>query len=401
MKELIKGRLEGLYEPMQEFGKKLEEFKAEKHPSSGFSGLVLKEMKNLDFDSYSSDSFDNIVGTMKGYKQDGAIALLFHMDYGSKEGYSGEGISSYNPGILTALYSAAVLKRALLPLTGDLIVCGIPRSGCGEFGIRHLFGHYLKNRVKNLKGVILCEPTNMNIYLGHKGRMEYEIVVNVKSGNSFMANRGVNMLGTMFPLIHELETLSHNLPSNNSLGSSSLKIKDVHFCGTRPQDTLNEFKVVVDRTFVPEEQEDNILERAKMIAEAVYNKEQSVQVQTAVACENIQTHAGANYLSRKEIKPWTIDATNPFVLDSLKALSDNSAKASIGYWKNTMTEGAYTYGELGIPTFGFGPGQESSLEAAIKQPDADMIKKAVFAQTIMIHRNIGIPTFGWTSDDKI
>jgi hypothetical protein len=207
------------------------------------------------------------------------------------------------------------------------------------------------------------------------------------------------MLGTMFPLILELEALSQNLPSNCSLGSSSLKIKDVHFNGTQPRSDQNEFRVIVDRTFVPEEQEENILERANMIATSVYRGEPSVKVQTAVVQENFKTFAGAQVVSEKEIKPWTIESSNPFVLRSLQTLTDNGIKTNIGHWKNTITAGSYTFGELGIPTFGFGPGQERQPGEAGTPVDDETIKKAVFGQILMIHRNIGVPTFGWTSDD--
>ncbi len=400
MQQLIQSKLEGLSEPMKQFGKKLKECKTDGGDAGQFNGLILDEMRSLDFDSSETDRFDNIVGTMNGYRQEQDIALVFHLDYaqGRKPGETapyGNSIGSYDQGIISALYSAAVLKRTLLPLVGDVLVCGVPRSGCCGFGIKYLFDYYLRKRVNRLKGIILCEPTDMNVYLGHKGRMEYEIVVKVRLGNGFVESRGINILGTMFPLIHELENLSRNLPLNNSMGGSSLKIKDVHFCGTQPLDKENEFKVIVDRTFVPEEQQENILERAKMIAQSVYRGEQSVLVETAVARENIKTIAGTNVVSEKEIKPWSMEPSHPFVLRSLQALTDNGFTPGTGYWKNTMTEGSYTFGELGIPTFGFGPSMESATEAS----GFETVKKAVYGQAMMLHRNIGVPTFGWSSDE--
>ena len=400
MQELIQSKLEGLYEPMKKFGGKLEACKTDGGDAGDFNRLILDEMKYLDFDACETDRFDNIVGTVNGFRQEQDIALVFHMDYGHgrKSGEStpyGNSIGSYNPGIVTALYSAAVLKRTLLPMVGDILVCGIPRSGCCRFGVKYLFDYYLQKRIKRIKGVILCEPTDTNIYLGHKGRMEYEIVVKVRLGNGFLESRGINILGTMFPLIHELESVAHSLPSSCSMGNSSLKIKDVHFCGTQPLDKENEFKVIVDRTFVPEELQENILEHAKMIAQSVYKGEQSVMVETAVARENIKTIAGTNIVSEKEIMPWSMEGSHPFILQSLQALNDNGFQSGTGYWQHTMTEGSYTYGELGIPTFGFGPSVELSTEA----PNFEAIKKAVYGQTMMIHRNIGVPTFGWTSDE--
>jgi len=400
MKKLIEGKLEGLYEPMKQFSKKLDAAGKGKR-GGNFNKLILEEMNKLGFSESMSDRFDNVVGTMNGFRQDQDIALVFNIGHSAdgKETADTRGSGNYNPGIVTALYSAAVLKRALLPLNGNIYVCGVPRSECCGFGVKYLFEYYLAKKLKNLKGVILNQPTDMNIYLGHKGRMEYEIVVKVRLGSGFLESRGINMLGTMFPLIHELEAVSHRLPSNCSLGSSSLRIKDVSFCGTKPQDGQNEFRVIVDRSYIPEEQQENILERAKMIAQSVYRGEDSVSVRTAVAKEKIKTYDGASIISEKEIKPWAIDATHPFVLSSLQTLTDNGMKANFGYWKEILTDGSYTFGKLGIPTFGFGPEQESTSEGTVKACGPEAIKKAVFAQSLMIHRSIGVPTFGWSSDE--
>jgi hypothetical protein len=401
MQELIRGRLEGLSEPMRQFADQLNAFRISKNNIGNFTKLIVGEMKNLDFDTCAIDRFDNTIGIMKGFKQGQDMALIFPIDYPDPDAPdTKDGVENrYNPGIVTALYTAAVMKRTLLPLVGDLLVCGVPRAECCAFGIKYLFEYTLKERLKNIKGVILCEPTDMNMYLGHKGRLEYEIFVKVRLSEAFRENRGINMLSTMFPLIHELENLSHQLPFNQALGGSSLRIKDVHFCGTQPHTDQNEFKVTVDRSFLQEEQIENILERAKIIAQSAYQKEPSTMVETAVAKENIVTCAGTNVVSEKEIKPWTIDSTHPFVLKSFQALNDNGYKVNTGYWKHAITGGSYTFGELGIPTFGFGPGSEVLQEGPVTDEAFELIKKAVFGQTMVVHRNIGVPTFGWTSDE--
>jgi hypothetical protein len=123
MQELIAGRLEGLYAPMKELGGVLENFKTGSHRAADFNALILNEMEKLDFDDFTADRFGNIIGTMKGYKHEQDMAIIFPIDYVSNtDGMYNVGLGNYTPGIITALYSAAVLKRTLLPLTGDLLV---------------------------------------------------------------------------------------------------------------------------------------------------------------------------------------------------------------------------------------------------------------------------------------
>ncbi len=399
MKDLMKGKLDGLTEQMTTFSKKLDAFDVKKSNVAQFNKLLMDEMKLLSFDDCSNDRFDNTVGVVKGFRHERDMALIYNIDYPSDTAGEDQTGETYKAGVICALYSAALMKRTLLPMTGDIVVCGVPRSGCSAYGARYLFDYYLNQRVKDIMGIILCEPTDHNVYLGHRGHMEYEIVVKVKLSETFAANRGINMLGTMFPLIHELETLSRSLPTSQSLGNSSLKIKDVHFCGTKPKGSENEFKVIVDRTFGTEEQEENILERAKMIAQSVYKSECSVQIETDISREDIKTLAGTLLRSSKHTKPWMIESHHPFVANSIQALNDAGHKTGCGYWKKNITAGSYTFSELGIPTIGYGPGLETATQDLSDPATLAAIKKAVLGNAMILQRNIGVPTFGWSSDE--
>jgi acetylornithine deacetylase/succinyl-diaminopimelate desuccinylase-like protein len=264
--------------------------------------------------------------------------------------------------------------------------------------VKYLFDDLLKNRIGRIKGVLLCEPTELNINLGHKGRMEYEIVVRGKLKKSFLENRGMNMLGTMFPLINELEKVSKDMPNDLNMGRSDLRIKDVLYNGYRPQDELNEFRVVVDRVFIPDENETAILNKAKAIAKSIYNYEPEVKVSTMLAKERFKTHTGLEFVSEKEFKPWVMESHDPFALESLRCLTESGFKSTFGFWRRIVTEGSYTYAELKIPTIGFGAGSEDDIYSEGEKVVSEKLERAVYGQALIINRNIGMPTFGWSSD---
>ncbi len=229
--------------------------------------------------------------------------------------------------------------------------------------------------------------------------MEYEIVVKGKLNRNFLENRGMNMLGTMFPLISELEKVSKELPNDFNLGRSSLRIKDVSYSGCQPQDEINEFRIVVDRAFIPEETKGYILNRAKAIAKTVYKQEQDITVNTLLAKERIKTYTGLDLVLEKEFKPWSMESHQPFALESLESLNENGFKSNFGYWKKVVTEGSYTYAQLKIPTIGFGAGVEDNIDSSIDSLNLDKIEKASYGQALIVQRNIGMPTFGWSSDE--
>ncbi|MDD5771191.1 MAG: hypothetical protein PHO81_03020 [Candidatus Omnitrophica bacterium] len=404
MREILKAKADGLSEPLDKFSRKIADCNISGSCGKELGGLILNEMKDLGFDKLTEDKAGNLIGVIKGYKNKGALVLVSHLDIPSQgeqkaEDYLKSGIVKFKAGVISGLYAGALMKRSLLPLTGDLIVCCVPRTECCDYGIRYLFGNYLKTKLKKIHGVVLCEPTGFNVCLGHKGRIEYEIIVKGRLNRNFVENRGMNMLGTMFPLISELEKLSKRLPSDSSLGYSNLRIKDVRYSGYQPEDKVNEFRVVVDRVLIPEESLSGILDKAKSIAKNVYKGEPDVVINTALAREKVKTDSGLELASEKEFKPWTMESHHPLALESLKSLTENGFKSSFGYWKKITTEGSYTYAQLRIPTIGFGAGLEEMIDSGMETLGIDKLEKAVYGLGLIIQRNIGVPTFGWSSDE--
>ncbi|MDD5439829.1 MAG: hypothetical protein PHS37_06565 [Candidatus Omnitrophica bacterium] len=404
MKGLIKSRVQGPKGSMARFSARVEGFEFAPSRVGDFMGLISAEMKALDYDRIQTDKAGNLIGVIKGYTNKEAVILLSPVDIIGPNRQKLEGADPmsgvlFKAGIISSLYTGALIKRTMLPLQGDLIVVCVPRLECCDFGIKYLFGDFLKARIKKIKGVVLCEPTDFNVNLGHKGRMEYEIVVRGRLNRNFLENRGMNMLGTMFPLINELEKVSKELPSDYALGRSELRIKDVRYKGCRPQDELNEFRIVVDRGFIPEESQGFILNKAKAIAKAVYKQEPDVTVSTLLAKERVKTYTGLELLSEKEFKPWSMESHKPFALTSLKSLTENGFKSKFGYWKKIITDGSYTYAHLNIPTIGFGAGREDDVRSRADMPGLDQLARAAYGLTFIVFRNIGMPTFGWSSDE--
>ena len=401
MQKLMKAKAAGLRESMADFSQRVSDFNLHDGNLDQFSDMVVKQMESLGFDRVAKDLAGNITGVVKGCRDQQDMLVVSHADV--KKERDGSPLESsmvkFKAGIISGIYAGALIKRAMLPLSGDLTICCVPRMEDYDVGVKYLFEGFSKARIGKIKGVVLCEPTDCNVYLGHKGRMEYEIVVKGKINRDFIENKGMNILGAMFPLINELEKLSHALPNDGSLGRSGLKIKDVRYSGYRQQDDSNEFSVIVDRVFIPEENLNEILDRAKTIARGIYKGEDNFTVNTAVARQSLKTHAGLDVSLEKEVKPWAIGANNRFVLDSLEVLGENGIESTTGHWKNILTAGSHTYGELKIPTIGFGAGKEEAVGSGSEAVTTEELSKAVYALGLIIERNIGVPVFGWNSDE--
>lgn len=400
MTEALQTRLEGFRRSIQEFNAALNHHLVSRSSLNVLQETLAVEMGKLGFDSVDEDSLGTIYGIIKGIEPGEDLLLVTHLDDETPlhPGQSRENRwrpSPFKAGICSAFYAAGALKSSLLPLRGDLIVCCVPRVLFGSYAIEHFYQEIIKPRPSKLKGVILCEPTNANLHLGHKGRIEYEILIQGHVGGNTLRAGGLNMLGGIFPLVNELEKVSTSLPEDRILGRSSLRIKDIQYNNPGSPDVPQEFRLSVDRVFVPEESPEAILAKAKNIASSVYRTCDDLQVSTTLVSTKYKG-ATVEEEATNELKPWVMPGHNPFVFGCLQALQEEGFHTDYGFWKSTFTEGSYLCGTLGIPTLGFGPGSE---DTATTPPKLREIERIALGQAIMIHRAIGIPSFGWCADE--
>ncbi|MFH0920499.1 MAG: hypothetical protein V1913_09060 [Fibrobacterota bacterium] len=401
MENILQNRLEGSRKALQRIYAEIAKRRMTEENLSAYLELIATEMGTVGFDTVDEDSLGTLYGTIRGVEPGEDFLLVTHADFdpppdteSDKERMAGMS-DLHKSGLLSALYAAGALKAALLPLKGDLIVCCVPRARFGLFAIENFYNEVILPRNRRIKGVLLSEPTGCKLCLGHKGRLEYEIIVRGRVGSAVAAMGGVNMLGAMFPLVHELEKVSAGLPSDSALGHSSLRIRDIRYNDSPDIPGGQEFRVCVDRVFVPEESPVAILERARSIAASVYRGAGDLAVSAGLVNNRMQTRGSAEE-TVSEFMPWIMAGHNPFVLASRDALKEHGFQTDFDYWKSTFTEGSFTCGKLGLPTAGFGPGAEGRRFADIKPRD---IERAALGQALIIHRNIGIPTFGWSEDE--
>jgi putative selenium metabolism hydrolase len=75
--------------------------------------------------------------------------------------------------------------------------------------------------------VIIAEPTNLQIYRGQRGRMEFEVITEGLSAHGAAPERGINAIYKMAPLIKEIEKLNLQLKSDVFLGKGSITISQI------------------------------------------------------------------------------------------------------------------------------------------------------------------------------
>ncbi len=162
--------------------------------------LVENRMRALGYDKVFTDEYGNVVGLLLGRKGQSTVLLSSHMDTAAagdaadwqSSPFDGEvrdgvlhglGASDCKAGLAAQIYAGALLKRALLPLQGNIVVAAtVSEEQGGSLGLCHLMRDTLPSLDLHPDHAILGEPTSLSIYYGHDGSATFEVLIEGPDG---------------------------------------------------------------------------------------------------------------------------------------------------------------------------------------------------------------------------
>jgi len=162
MYELLKNKMDGLRQDMVGFAQDLLQTRSPSGDEAKAAALVVDQMHTLGYDQVESDELGNVVGVLHGVEEGPTLMLASHLDTvgtgdlntwdtspwsGRIEGgrLHGLGAADCKGGLAAQVFAAGLLKRALLPLRGNLVVAATVSEENGiSIGIRRLLAHTLK-----------------------------------------------------------------------------------------------------------------------------------------------------------------------------------------------------------------------------------------------------------------
>ena len=356
-----------------------------------------------------SDQSGNIVGILKGYKHDSSVLLLSHYDasrtpvpsaYEHSLVFTSETsdnqvnlLNSYN--IASQIYAGALLKRCALPMEGDIVVACMTAPAEAIFSrSKVLIDCTLKENGYRPSYVLLAEPTDLNMYIGNKGLLEYKISVKMKRKGKTAADRQ-SLYERIIPAVNCLKSYATGLPSSNLVGKAMLDVKSVSYNNNAgPDKARTDFDIIVERKVVPGETTERICDKA---SDLVRTSCDTADISTRPVQDSIVRRDRTICLERS-LSPWNLMSNNPFVITAGEALRNIDIAAGTGFWQETITDGSYTCGELKIPTIGYGLGQEGQTGSRAA-PAMAAVSQCVLGTAAIVQSTIGFPVFGWSSDE--
>ena len=327
---------------------------------------LAEEMRRVGFAEVFTDRIGNVVGRVGG----GGGKVLFyegHMDtvgigdpnswlrdpFGAEiEGgvLYGLGASDMKGGLAAMVYGAKALLDAGVELAGELYVVGVVQEEpCEGLGVRVL----IEEEGIKPDFVVLGEATDLQISRGQRGRMEMRVAVHGRSCHASTPERGKNAIYEAAKLVFGVELLALQLPRDPLLGQGSIAVTQIESAAASRNAIPDMCTLYIDRRLTLGETE------AKALAEieSIIVRE-GVRAQVEVSEYRATSYTGYRCQAKEFYPPWALDEDHPLVQATARAIRKTLGyRPRMGTWAFS-TDGVYTMGVAGIPTVGFGPGEE-------------------------------------------
>src|SRR4051812_40452626 len=197
---------------------------------------------------------------------------------------------------------------------------------------------------------VICEATQRRVAVGQRGRAELIVEVEGKPTHSSRPDLGVNALEAMADVLRAARAIE--LPTHPDLGEAILVPTDII---SRPFPALSvvpdHCTVTFDRRTLPGEREEDVLEPLRAAAEAAVAPH-GATVRVTIGVDRFDSYSGARVEAPNFAPAWFTDPAAPPAATALAALGAEPTQWAF------CTNGSGT-AALGIPTIGFGPGDET------------------------------------------
>ncbi|HAV77116.1 MAG TPA: YgeY family selenium metabolism-linked hydrolase [Anaerolineae bacterium] len=223
--------------------------------------------------------------------------------------------------------------------------------------------------------VVIGEPTRMQVYRGHKGRLEMKVTAKGVSAHAASNHLGDNAIYKLLPIIAGIRDLEPKLGDHEFLGHGKITVSDMHVKTPSINAVPDEAVIFIDRRMTFGETKEQV--RAQV--EALIPDEYKDTVVLEELFYDEPSYTGFVFPVDKYFPAWALDEDHTLVRAGQLAREQiGLPSAPSGKW-NFSTNGIYWAGKAGIPSIGFGPGDEETAHTVNDSVSLeDMVKATEF-----------------------
>jgi putative selenium metabolism hydrolase len=262
----------------------------------------------------------------------------------------GRGTCDMKGGLAAMVYGVKALLDAGVDLAGDLYVVGVVQEEpCEGMAMRVL----VEEEGIRPDFVVLGEPSDLQVKVGHRGRLEMQVKVRGRAAHASAPDLGDNAIHNAARLVFGIELLALRLATDPFLGQGTVAVTEIDSQAASRNAVPDCCTFYIDRRLTLGETE------RKAIAE-IQNIVSTEEIDADVTvCEYRATsYTGFDCRTRAAFPAWVMPEDHPLVRATVRCVREVLGyRPRLGRWAFS-TDGTYTAGAANIPTVGFGPGEE-------------------------------------------
>jgi len=368
--EAIMKKTQSYEEEMSKFLRDMIRIPSESCDEAKVIQRIKEEMETVGFDRIEIDPMGNILGymgegetliAMDAHIDTVGVGEIKNWDYDPYEGFEDEAIiggrggSDQEGGMASMVYAAKVMKELNLLDGCTVLVTGtVQEEDCDGLCWQYMVE---KSGIRP-EFVVITEPTSLNIYRGHRGRMEIKVVTAGVSCHGSAPERGDNAIYKMAPIINELKVLHENLHMDPFLGKGSLTISEIVSSSPSRCAVSDGCYISVDRRLTDGETYESALEEIRHLPSV-----KAAGAEVTMYKYDKPSYTGLVYETDCYFPTWVLDPDHPACSTAVEAYRGVFGKEPLVDKWTFSTNGVSIMGRYGIPCIGFGPGHEDQAHA--------------------------------------
>ena len=323
---------------------------------------VEEEMRTLGFDQITVDENGSVVGVLVGGKPGRTLLFDAHTDTVDVTG----GVPWARDPFSGVIENGAIHGRGSADMKGALaaIVHAVAAMDRGEIQGRIIVSASTMEEI--LEGValrtvmeayppdfvVIGEATDLNLARGGRGRAEIHLETVGIPTHSSAPHLGRNAVLDMATVMAGIEAMS--LPETRLMGPAILALTEISSAPFPANSVIPSIcRTTYDRRLLPGETKEEVLEAITTLEES-----QTLRLEAKIGIGEYTAYTGNSLRKEKFFPAWLYPEDDWLVVRAMEGLTGRGLDPGLGAYR-FCTNAAYSAGEAGVPTVGFGPARET------------------------------------------
>ncbi len=342
---------------------------------------VLQEaMEALGFDEITVDACGNLTGVVQGAHDGPTIVLDGHMDTVDvlpRDAWTRDPWSGAIDGDRVWGRGGSDMKGAIAAMTVGVGALDRARLGgravvSASVGEEQIEGAALREVARSYPPdfVVIGEATELTIAHAGRGRAELTIEAQGSPAHASSPQAGRNAVLAMQQILTEIESLSmgrHDVAGPETQCVTAI-ISDPY-----PAHSVVPSRCVAtyERRLLPGLARDDLLEQLAAACERAGEADAKIEL----AMTSYTTDTGISWNQPKWFPAWLLEPEHPLVSQAVRALERIGQQPALTSYQ-FCTNAAWSAGEAGIPTIGYGPSREGLAHIVDEYVEIDQLVAA-------------------------